>query len=45
LFRKPEASTMFQNIEQGREILHEQANVALFRVIVIDEDSSTFEEG
>jgi hypothetical protein len=40
----PEASTMLQNIEQGREILLEQANVALFSGIVIDEESSTFDE-
>jgi hypothetical protein len=32
-----EASTMLQNIEQGKEILLEQANVALFSGIVIDE--------
>jgi hypothetical protein len=36
----PEASTMLQNIEQGREILLEQANVALFCGIVIEEPSS-----
>jgi hypothetical protein len=39
-----EASTLLQNIEQGREILLEQANVALFSGIVIDEESSTFDE-
>jgi hypothetical protein len=41
---KPEASTMLHNIEQGREILIEQENVALFRGIVIDEDPSSFDE-
>jgi hypothetical protein len=35
---------MVQNIEQGREILLEQANIALFSGIVIDEEPSTFEE-
>jgi hypothetical protein len=40
----PEASTMLQNIEQGREILLEQANVALFSGIVIDEKPSAFDE-
>jgi hypothetical protein len=40
----PEASTMMQNIGQEREILLEQANVALFRGIVIDEEPSTFDE-
>jgi hypothetical protein len=35
---------MLQNIEQGREILLEQANVALFSGIVIDEEPSTFDE-
>jgi hypothetical protein len=33
----PEASTMLQNIEQGRKILLDQANVVLFSGIVIDE--------
>jgi hypothetical protein len=32
-----EASTVLQNIEQGREILLEQANIELFSGIVIDE--------
>jgi hypothetical protein len=41
----PEASTMLQNIEQGREILLEQANVALgVSGIVIDEEPSSFDE-
>jgi hypothetical protein len=40
----PETSTMLQNIEQGREILLEQVNVALFIVIVIDEELSSFDE-
>jgi hypothetical protein len=40
----PEASTMLQNIEQGRKILLEQANVALFSGIVIDEEPSSFDE-
>jgi hypothetical protein len=40
----PEASTMPQNIEQGREILLEQANIALFRGILIDEEPSGFDE-
>jgi hypothetical protein len=31
---------MLQNIEQGREFLLEQANVALFSEIVIDEEPS-----
>jgi hypothetical protein len=35
---------MLQNIEQGREILLEQANVALFSWIVIDEEPWTFDE-
>jgi hypothetical protein len=37
-----EASTMLQSIKQGRDILLEQANVALFRKIVIDEEPSRF---
>jgi hypothetical protein len=32
----PVASTMLQNIEQGREIILEQANFAVFSVVVID---------
>jgi hypothetical protein len=40
----PEASTVLQNIEQGREILLEQANIGLFSGIVIDEEPSTFDE-
>jgi hypothetical protein len=32
-----EASTVLQNIEQGREILLEQVNVTLFSGIAIDE--------
>jgi hypothetical protein len=40
----PEASTVLQNIEQGREILLEQANVVLFSGIVIDEEASNFDE-
>jgi hypothetical protein len=40
----PEASTMLQNIEQGREILLERENLALFRGIVIDEEPSSFDE-
>jgi hypothetical protein len=40
----PEASTMLQNIEQGREILLEQANVELFSGIVIDEEPLSFDE-
>jgi hypothetical protein len=40
----PEASIMLQNIEQGREILLEQANVELFSGIVIDEKPSSFDE-
>jgi hypothetical protein len=39
-----EASTVLQNIKQRREILLEQANVALFSGIAIDEESSTFDE-
>jgi hypothetical protein len=35
---------MLQNIEQGREILLEQENVAFFRGIVIDYEPSTFDE-
>jgi hypothetical protein len=38
----PEASTVLQNIEQGREILHEQACV-VWR-IVIGEEPSSFDE-
>jgi hypothetical protein len=40
----PEASKLLQNIGQGREILLEQANVALFSGIVIDEEPSSFDE-
>jgi hypothetical protein len=40
----PEASTMLQKIEQGREILLEQANFALFSGIVIDGEPSSFDE-
>jgi DNA-binding phage protein len=40
----PEASTVLQNIEQEREILLEQANIALFNGIVIDEKPSSFDE-
>jgi hypothetical protein len=40
----PQASTMLQNIEQGREILLDQANVALFSRIMIDEETSSFDE-
>jgi hypothetical protein len=32
----PEASTVWQNIEQGREILLERTNIALFSGIMID---------
>jgi hypothetical protein len=35
---------MLQNIEQGREILLDQSNVALFSGIVVDERSSSFDE-
>jgi hypothetical protein len=35
---------MLQNIEQEREILIEQTNVALFSRTVIDEESSTFDK-
>jgi hypothetical protein len=40
----PEASKMLQNIEQGREILRYQTNIALFSGIVIDKEPSTFDE-
>jgi hypothetical protein len=40
----PEASTMLQNIEHEREILLEQANIALYSGIVIDEEPSTLDE-
>jgi hypothetical protein len=40
----PEASTMLQNIEQGREILFEWANSKLFREIVIGKEPGTFDE-
>jgi hypothetical protein len=40
----PEAFTVLQNIEQGREILLEQANVALLSRISIDEEPSSFDE-
>jgi adenylosuccinate synthase len=40
----PVASTMLQNIEQGRKILFEQAYIALFSGIMIDEEPSTFDE-
>jgi hypothetical protein len=39
-----ESSTVLQNIEQGREILLEQANIELFSGIVIDEEPSTIDE-
>jgi hypothetical protein len=35
---------VLQYIEEGREILLEQANVALFSGIVIDEELSNFDE-
>jgi hypothetical protein len=35
---------LFQNIEQGKEILFEKADIALFSGIVIDEDPSNFDE-
>jgi hypothetical protein len=35
---------VLQNIEQGREIFLEQANVALFSGIVINEEPSNFDE-
>jgi hypothetical protein len=40
----PEASTILKNIDQGRKILLEQANVVLLSGIVIDEEPSTFDE-
>jgi hypothetical protein len=40
----PEASTMLQNIEQGREILLEQANVVLLLRNCIVKEPSIFEE-
>jgi hypothetical protein len=40
----PEAFIVLQNIDQGREIVIEQANIALFSGIVIDEEPSTFDE-
>jgi hypothetical protein len=40
----PEASKVFQDIEQWREIQLEQANVALFTGIVIDKEPSIFDE-
>jgi hypothetical protein len=40
----PQASTVLQNIEQGREILLEQANAALISRIMIDEEPSSFDE-
>jgi hypothetical protein len=39
-----EASTMLQNIDQGREILLEQVNFSLFHGILIDEEPSSFDE-
>jgi hypothetical protein len=39
----PEGSTMQQNIEQRREILIEQANIALLSGILIDEEPSTYD--
>jgi hypothetical protein len=35
---------MLQNIEQGKEILLEQVNVALFSGIMIDTEPSSFDE-
>jgi hypothetical protein len=40
----PQASTMLQNVEQEKEILFEKTNVALFSVILIDEEPSNFDE-
>jgi hypothetical protein len=40
----PETSTMLQNIEQGKEILLEQPNIALLSGIMIDKEPSTFDE-
>jgi hypothetical protein len=40
----PEASTMLQNIEHGREIILEKANFALFIGILIDEEPSNVDE-
>jgi hypothetical protein len=39
-----EASTLLQNIEQGRKILPEQEKVPLFSGIMIDEEPSNFDE-
>jgi hypothetical protein len=35
---------MLQNIEQGREIILKKTNIAFSSGIVIDEESSTFDE-
>jgi hypothetical protein len=40
----PEASTLIKNIEQGREILLDQANIALFNISSSELEPATFDE-
>jgi hypothetical protein len=40
----PDAPTMLQNIEQGREIILEKTNFTLFNGIVSDKELSTFDQ-
>jgi hypothetical protein len=40
----PEASTLLKNIEQGREILLDQANIALFNISSSEIEPTTFDE-
>ena len=40
----PEAAEMVERFEQGREILLDQANIALFGATVLHEEPKTFEE-
>jgi hypothetical protein len=40
----PEASTLIKNFEQGREILFEQANIALFNISPSKLEPTTFDD-
>jgi hypothetical protein len=40
----PEASTLIKNIEQGREIFLDQANIALFNISSSELEPATFDE-
>ena len=41
----PDATKLVEQFDQGREILLDQANVALFSRIVINEEPTTFNPG